>query len=156
MSDTEHLCRHCGTGGFWSGVGRFFRKLARPSRNEDRLQYIPVAEIQDNPYQPREYVVEGPHPTLRASIEKYGVIVPIIDLRGSSNAEWHSNYLSHMMRERLFLAHPLSPVPVALERSARRVAIPPGRRPRLRRCAGHARAPFPQSRPIGADPRASV
>jgi len=78
MGDTEHLCRHCGSGGFWSGVGRFFRSMARPSRREDRLQYIPIDEIQDNPFQPREYVVEAPHATLRASIEKYGVIVPII------------------------------------------------------------------------------
>src|SRR5262245_60267038 len=74
MGDTEHLCRHCGSGGFWSGVGRFFRNMARPSRREDRLQYIPIDEIQDNPFQPREYIVEAPHATLRASIEKYGVI----------------------------------------------------------------------------------
>ena len=101
MSDTGHLCRHCGTGGFWNGVGRFFKKLARPSHNEDRLQYIPLAEIQDNPYQPREYVVEGPHATLRASIEKYGVIVPIIVNRD------HGKYVLIAGQRRLMAARDL-------------------------------------------------
>src|SRR5258705_923198 len=78
MADTDHLCKHCGSGGFWSALGRGFRSLLRPSRREDRLSYIPVDEIQDNPHQPREYVVEGPHASLKASIEKYGVIVPVI------------------------------------------------------------------------------
>jgi len=101
MSDTEHLCRHCGSGGFWSGVGRFFRGLARPSRTEDRLQYIPIDEIHDNPYQPREYVVEAPHATLRASIEKYGVIVPIIVNRD------HGRYVLIAGQRRLMAARDL-------------------------------------------------
>jgi len=101
MGDTEHLCRHCGSGGFWSGVGRFFRSMARPSRREDRLQYIPIDEIQDNPFQPREYVVEAPHATLRASIEKYGVIVPIIVNRD------HGRYVLIAGQRRLMAARDL-------------------------------------------------
>jgi ParB family chromosome partitioning protein len=101
MSDTGHLCRHCGTGGFWSGVGRFFRSLAKPSRKEDRLQYIAIDEIQDNPFQPREYVVEAPHATLRASIEKYGVIVPIIVNRD------HGRYVLIAGQRRLMAARDL-------------------------------------------------
>ena len=101
MSDTEHLCRHCGSGGFWSAVGRFFRGLARPSRREDRLLYIPIDEIEDNPYQPREYVAEAPHATLRASIEKYGVIVPIIVNRD------HGRYVLIAGQRRLLAARDL-------------------------------------------------
>jgi len=78
MSEEGHLCRHCGTGGFWSAVARGFRGMLKPSKREDRLLYIPLDEIRDNPHQPREYVVESPHESLKASIEKYGVIVPII------------------------------------------------------------------------------
>jgi ParB family chromosome partitioning protein len=101
MSDTEHLCRHCGSGGFWGAVARGFRGLVRPSRNEDRLQYIPIDEIQDNPYQPREYVVEAPHATLRSSIEKYGVIVPIIVNRD------HGRYVLIAGQRRLMAARDL-------------------------------------------------
>ena len=101
MADTEHLCRHCGTGGFWSAIGRGFRSLLRPSRKEDRLLYIPIDEIQHNPYQPREYVVEAPHATLRASIEKYGVIVPIIVNRD------HNRYVLIAGQRRLMAARDL-------------------------------------------------
>lgn len=101
MAETEHLCRHCGTGGFWSAIGRGFRSLLRPSRKEDRLLYIPIDEIQHNPYQPREYVVEAPHATLRASIEKYGVIVPIIVNRD------HNRYVLIAGQRRLMAARDL-------------------------------------------------
>ena len=101
MSETEHLCRHCGSGGIWGAIGRGFRALLRPSRKEDRLQYIAIDEIQDNPYQPREYVVEAPHATLRASIEKYGVIVPIIVNRD------HGRYVLIAGQRRLMAARDL-------------------------------------------------
>ncbi|HTF57273.1 MAG TPA: ParB/RepB/Spo0J family partition protein [Planctomycetota bacterium] len=101
MPDTDHLCKHCGSGGFWSALGRGFRSLLRPSRREDRLSYIPVDEIHDNPQQPREYVVEGPHASLKASIEKYGVIVPVIVNRD------HGRYVLIAGQRRLMAAREL-------------------------------------------------
>ena len=44
----------------------------------ERLMYVPVAGILDNPYQPREYVLEELQESLKASIKSHGVIVPII------------------------------------------------------------------------------
>jgi ParB family chromosome partitioning protein len=44
----------------------------------ERLMMVPVAEIADNPYQPREYVLEELQESLKASIRSHGIIVPII------------------------------------------------------------------------------
>lgn len=76
---SAHVCTHCGTGGFWSSVADTFRRL-NPfrKRTEDRLSYIPVDTIQDNPVQPREYILDEPHENLKKSIDRYGIIVPII------------------------------------------------------------------------------
>ncbi len=44
----------------------------------EKLMYVPVSRIKDNPFQPREYVLEELQETLKASIKSHGVIVPII------------------------------------------------------------------------------
>ncbi|MBI2901635.1 MAG: ParB/RepB/Spo0J family partition protein [Planctomycetes bacterium] len=73
----RHDCPVCGgRKGFWRSFWDTFRRFFKGKG--DRLEYIAVAEIEANPYQPREYFLEEPHANLKASIQKYGVIVPII------------------------------------------------------------------------------
>lgn len=78
MGDTKHSCSHCGGNGLWRGIVDGFKRVFRFKRQEDRLMYIPVDAVDENPFQPREYVVEEPLGNLKKSIEQYGVIVPII------------------------------------------------------------------------------
>ena len=76
--ERHHICAHCGGGGIWrhltDGVKRAFGKKKR----EDRLMYISTERIDHNPFQPREHILDEPHDNLKASLEQYGVIVPII------------------------------------------------------------------------------
>ncbi len=74
----DHLCNHCGTSGFWASFKEGLKRVLGLKRDDDMLMYIPVGEIRDNPHQPREYVLAGEHAHLKSSIERYGVIVPII------------------------------------------------------------------------------
>jgi ParB family transcriptional regulator, chromosome partitioning protein len=77
MSGSTHACPVCrGKKGFFGSMVDSVRRLFRGKG--DRLEYIPVAEIEPNPYQPREYFLEEPHANLKTSIQQYGVIVPII------------------------------------------------------------------------------
>jgi ParB family chromosome partitioning protein len=78
MGDTRHACPRCKGGGFWRNLADAVRRAFAPRQREDRLMYIPIELIDANPFQPREYVLEGPLEGLRDSIERYGVIVPII------------------------------------------------------------------------------
>lgn len=77
MSGSIHACPVChGKKGFFASILDSFRRMFRGKG--DRLEYIPVAEVEPNPYQPREYFLEEPHSNLKQSIQQYGVIVPII------------------------------------------------------------------------------
>jgi ParB family chromosome partitioning protein len=78
MGETKHVCNHCGGNGLWRGFIDGLKRVFKFKRTEDRLMYIAVEKVDQNPYQPREYVVEEPLENLRKSIEQYGVIVPII------------------------------------------------------------------------------
>ena len=78
MGEGRHICVHCGGGGFWRRFTDGFRGLFGFRRKHDRLMYIKIARIIDNPFQPREYVLEEPHDNLKKSIEQFGMIVPII------------------------------------------------------------------------------
>lgn len=73
-----HACVHCGGGGFWRSFWDGLRRVFSLKRKEDRLMYIALESIDQNPFQPREYVLDEPLANLKSSIEKYGVIVPII------------------------------------------------------------------------------
>ena len=97
----EYNCKHCGTSGFWGNFLEAVRGVFRLKRKQDRLEYIPCGDIKDNPHQPREYVVEGPHASLKASIEKYGVIVPVIVNRD------HGRYVLIAGQRRLMAARDL-------------------------------------------------
>ncbi len=78
MSETHHLCAHCGGGGFWKNFTAGVRRFFGSKRKEDRLMYIGVDRVAPNPFQPREHILEEPHEDLKKSVEQYGVIVPII------------------------------------------------------------------------------
>ncbi len=79
MAEQQHSCPVCGgRKGFWRATLDAFRRVLFFKGKRDRLEYIPVAAIEANPYQPREYVLEEPQESLRKSIRQYGVIVPII------------------------------------------------------------------------------
>ncbi len=78
MGETRNVCRHCGGNSFWRSFLEGLRRVLSFRRKDDRLMYIPVDRIDPNPLQPRQYFLEGPHESLRKSIEVYGVIVPII------------------------------------------------------------------------------
>jgi len=84
MGETKHVCNHCGGNSLWRGFVDGLKRVFNFKRQEDRLMYIPVDKVYQNPYQPREYVVEEPLGNLRKSIEQYGVIVPIIVNRHSA------------------------------------------------------------------------
>jgi len=75
---TTHACSHCGGNSLWRGIVNGFKRVLGLRRQEDRLMYVPVGEVQANPFQPREYVLDEPLESLKKSIEQYGVIVPII------------------------------------------------------------------------------
>ena len=83
MGETKHVCNHCGGNSLWRGFVDGVKRVFKFKRQEDRLMYVPVEKVDQNPYQPREYVVEEPLGDLRKSIEQYGVIVPIIVNRHS-------------------------------------------------------------------------
>jgi len=83
MGETKHVCNHCGGNSVWRSIVDGVKRAFKFKRQEDRLMYIPVEKVDQNPYQPREYVVEEPLEKLRKSIEQYGVIVPIIVNRRS-------------------------------------------------------------------------
>lgn len=78
MGDSAHVCTHCGGGGFWATFKEAVRRVFSSKRKDDRLMYIPVEGIDQNPFQPRETFLEEPHDNLKKSIEQYGVIVPVI------------------------------------------------------------------------------
>lgn len=79
MAEHPHSCPVCGgRKGFWKTVFDSVRRGVLFKGKADRLEYISVAAIEANPYQPREYVLEEPQESLRKSIQQYGVIVPII------------------------------------------------------------------------------
>ena len=78
MGEGKHICAHCGGGGLWKRFTEGFRGLFGSRRKQDRLMYIQVDRIIENPFQPREYILEEPHDNLRKSIEQFGIIVPII------------------------------------------------------------------------------
>ena len=85
MGETpKHSCNHCGGNSLWRGFVEGVKRVFKSKRPEDRLMYIAVEKVDQNPYQPREYVVEEPLESLRKSIEQYGVIVPIIVNRQGS------------------------------------------------------------------------
>ena len=83
MGETKHVCNHCGGNSVWRSIVDGVKRVFKFKRQEDRLMYIPIEKVDQNPYQPREYVVEEPLEKLRKSIEQYGVIVPIIVNRRS-------------------------------------------------------------------------
>ncbi|HLY75090.1 MAG TPA: ParB/RepB/Spo0J family partition protein [Planctomycetota bacterium] len=83
MGETKHVCNHCGGNSLWRGFVDGVKRVFKMKRQEDRLMYIPVEKVDQNPYQPREYVIEEPLGNLKKSIEQYGVIVPIIVNRHS-------------------------------------------------------------------------
>jgi ParB family chromosome partitioning protein len=83
MGETKHACNHCGGNSVWRSIVDGVKRVFKFKRQEDRLMYIPIEKVDQNPYQPREYVVEEPLEKLRKSIEQYGVIVPIIVNRHS-------------------------------------------------------------------------
>jgi ParB family chromosome partitioning protein len=74
----RHVCTHCGGNSVWKNISEGFKRIFRLKKQEDRLMYIPVDGVDQNPYQPREYVQQEPLEELKKSIEQYGVIVPII------------------------------------------------------------------------------
>ena len=74
----HHICAHCGGGGIWRHFTEGIKRAFGKKKNEDRLMYISADRINPNPLQPREHILEEPHDHLKASIEQYGVIVPII------------------------------------------------------------------------------
>lgn len=78
MGESKHVCNHCGGNSVWRGFIDGVKRVFKFKRQEDRLMYIPVDQIDQNPYQPREYVIDEPLGSLRKSVEQYGVIVPII------------------------------------------------------------------------------
>jgi ParB family chromosome partitioning protein len=78
MGEVRHNCAHCGGHSVWRGIVNGFKRVFGLARKEDRLMYVPVDEVDANPFQPREYVLEEPLGPLKQSIEQYGVIVPII------------------------------------------------------------------------------
>jgi ParB family chromosome partitioning protein len=84
MGETKHVCNHCGGNSLWRGFVDGLKRVFKFKRQEDRLMYVPVEKVDQNPYQPREYVIEEPLGDLRKSIEQYGVIVPIIVNRHAS------------------------------------------------------------------------
>lgn len=84
MGEAAHVCSHCGGGGFWATFKEAMRRVFTFKRKEDRLMYIPIEKIGQNPFQPRESFLEEPHDNLKKSIEQYGVIVPIIVNRQGS------------------------------------------------------------------------
>ena len=84
MGETKHVCNHCGGNSLWRGFVDGVKRVFQFKRQEDRLMYIPVDKVDQNPYQPREYVIEEPLGNLKKSIEQYGVIVPIIVNRHGS------------------------------------------------------------------------
>ena len=85
MGETnKHVCNHCGGNSVWRNFLDGIKRVFKAKRQEDRLMYIPVETVDQNPYQPREYVMENPLESLRKSVEQYGVIVPIIVNRHGS------------------------------------------------------------------------
>lgn len=84
MGETKHVCNHCGGNSLWRGFVDGVKRVFKLKRQEDRLMYVPVEKVDQNPYQPREYVIDEPLGDLKKSIEQYGVIVPIIVNRHAS------------------------------------------------------------------------
>ena len=78
MGEVRHSCTHCGGNSVWRGIVDGFKRVFGLKRKQDRLMYVPTDRIDANPFQPREYVLDEPLADLKASIEQYGVIVPII------------------------------------------------------------------------------
>ena len=68
MGETKHVCNHCGGNSLWRGFVDGVKRVFKFKRQEDRLMYVPVEKVDQNPYQPREYVVEEPLESLRKSI----------------------------------------------------------------------------------------
>jgi ParB family chromosome partitioning protein len=78
MGDGKHVCGHCGGNSLWRSVVDGVKRVFGLKRKQDRLEYVPVAKITANPFQPREYVLDEPLADLKKSIEQYGIIVPLI------------------------------------------------------------------------------
>jgi ParB family chromosome partitioning protein len=74
----RHSCTHCGGNGLWRSFVDGLKRVFSFRKAQDRLMYIPVDRIDENPFQPREYVLREPLDSLKHSVEQYGVIVPII------------------------------------------------------------------------------
>lgn len=75
MRKNSHRCVACGGR---KGILRTFFGFFGPRPKKERLSHIPVARIQNNPMQPRRYIMADAHEDLKMSIAQYGVIVPII------------------------------------------------------------------------------
>jgi ParB family chromosome partitioning protein len=80
----QHVCAHCGGNTLWRSFIDGLKRVFSFKRKADRLMYIAVDEIDNNPFQPREYVLDEPLEGLKKSIEQYGVIVPVIVNRKGS------------------------------------------------------------------------
>ncbi|RGS73524.1 ParB/RepB/Spo0J family partition protein [Mitsuokella sp. AF21-1AC] len=66
-----------GHGGLGKGLGALLKdRKITPAR--DQVQEIPAADIQANRYQPRQEFDEGALEELRASIQHYGILQPLI------------------------------------------------------------------------------
>jgi ParB family chromosome partitioning protein len=78
MGEVRHVCTHCGGNGLWRGIVNGLKRVLGLKRQDDRLMYVPVEQVDANPFQPREYVLDEPLDSLKKSIEQYGIIVPII------------------------------------------------------------------------------
>ena len=75
MRKNDHRCVACGGR---KGILRTFFGFFGRSPKKERLSHVPVAQIKDNPMQPRRYIMADAHEDLKMSIAQYGVIVPII------------------------------------------------------------------------------
>lgn len=78
MGEAKHVCTHCGGNSVWRNLVDGIKRVFRFKKQGDRLMYIAVEQVDQNPFQPREYVQQEPLEELKKSIEQYGVIVPII------------------------------------------------------------------------------
>ncbi|MHC4607025.1 MAG: ParB/RepB/Spo0J family partition protein [Planctomycetota bacterium] len=78
MGEEKQQCAVCGGGGFWQSLLGGVRKLVPFGKRREKLEHVGVDRIDDNPHQPRTYILAEPHDDLKMSIAQYGVIVPII------------------------------------------------------------------------------
>jgi len=78
MERANNRCIVCGSGGFWRNFFSGVRRMIPFRGRREVLERIPVAEIADNPFQPRTYIRAEPHDDLKMSIAQFGVIVPVI------------------------------------------------------------------------------